>query len=175
MSDDTELAWAAGLFDGEGSSFVTTVKTGRVRIAMTVAQSGDPTVLDRFSKAVQKGYVAGPYGPYGPDKERKQPRYYWKVDTYDAVRSVADALWPYLSTPKKAQFEVAWAKHLQSLEEKPIRLRLGARKNNHQVKKTHCPQGHEYNEANTYIYQGRRYCRPCNNRRTREGYQRRKA
>jgi hypothetical protein len=28
--------------------------------------------------------------------------------------------------------------------------------------KTHCPQGHEYTEANTYIYKGRRVCRQCN-------------
>jgi hypothetical protein len=26
---------------------------------------------------------------------------------------------------------------------------------------THCPQGHAYNEENTRIYQGRRYCREC--------------
>lgn len=27
---------------------------------------------------------------------------------------------------------------------------------------THCPQGHEYDSINTYIYDGRRYCRTCN-------------
>lgn len=27
--------------------------------------------------------------------------------------------------------------------------------------KTHCPQGHQYDEANTFRYQGRRYCRAC--------------
>jgi len=27
--------------------------------------------------------------------------------------------------------------------------------------KTHCPQGHEYNEANTYNSNNRRYCRTC--------------
>lgn len=27
--------------------------------------------------------------------------------------------------------------------------------------KTHCPQGHAYDEANTKIFQGRRYCRAC--------------
>jgi hypothetical protein len=25
----------------------------------------------------------------------------------------------------------------------------------------HCPQGHQYDEANTYHYKGRRYCRAC--------------
>lgn len=27
--------------------------------------------------------------------------------------------------------------------------------------KTHCPQGHPYDEANTQWYSGRRYCRGC--------------
>ncbi len=31
---------------------------------------------------------------------------------------------------------------------------------------THCPQGHPYDEKNTYVYQGRRYCRACGRERT---------
>ena len=27
--------------------------------------------------------------------------------------------------------------------------------------KTHCPQGHEYSDGNTYLYGGRRTCRTC--------------
>lgn len=29
--------------------------------------------------------------------------------------------------------------------------------------KTHCPQDHPYDADNTYLYDGRRYCRACNN------------
>ena len=36
---------------------------------------------------------------------------------------------------------------------------------------THCPQGHEYTEANTYIYDGYKSCRTCR----REAWHRRKA
>lgn len=32
---------------------------------------------------------------------------------------------------------------------------------NFNANKTHCPQGHEYNNQNVYLYQGRRYCREC--------------
>lgn len=39
--------------------------------------------------------------------------------------------------------------------------------------KTHCPQNHPYDEANTYIYKGRRICRECGRKRARE-YQRKK-
>lgn len=31
--------------------------------------------------------------------------------------------------------------------------------------KTHCPASHEYNEANTYMHNGIRHCRPCHRER----------
>ena len=31
--------------------------------------------------------------------------------------------------------------------------------------KTHCPQGHEYDEDNTLVYGGKRVCRACKNAR----------
>ncbi|MCX6644531.1 MAG: HNH endonuclease signature motif containing protein, partial [Candidatus Bathyarchaeota archaeon] len=53
----------------------------------------------------------------------------------------------------------------------PEHLYAGTQKDNMQdrlksgnyanVNKTHCPQGHEYNEPNLYVYQNRRYCRTC--------------
>jgi NUMOD4 motif/HNH endonuclease len=39
----------------------------------------------------------------------------------------------------------------------------------HNVAKTHCPQGHPYDEANTYVLPSRphaRYCRECSRRRS---------
>ena len=27
--------------------------------------------------------------------------------------------------------------------------------------RTHCPQGHEYDEKNTYVWRSQRHCRPC--------------
>ena len=32
---------------------------------------------------------------------------------------------------------------------------------------THCPHGHAYSEDNTYVNQGRRFCRACGNARAR--------
>ncbi len=29
------------------------------------------------------------------------------------------------------------------------------------VNKTHCPQGHPYNDINTYLHKGRRHCKEC--------------
>jgi hypothetical protein len=42
--------------------------------------------------------------------------------------------------------------------------------------KTHCPSGHEYTPENTYLNRrGHRFCRACNNNRSRRGYAARKA
>jgi hypothetical protein len=43
------------------------------------------------------------------------------------------------------------------------------------TKKTHCPYGHEYTAENTYIWNGRRNCRICINRRTNKYYHAQKA
>jgi hypothetical protein len=53
--------------------------------------------------------------------------------------------------------------HLEAVTHKE-NMRRGDLSGNgeHQRIKTHCPQGHEYNEANTHVrYNGRRQCRVC--------------
>lgn len=40
---------------------------------------------------------------------------------------------------------------------------------------THCPQGHPYDEANTYRWGGRRHCKACHAARQRRRYHARKA
>jgi hypothetical protein len=42
------------------------------------------------------------------------------------------------------------------------------------ARKLACPQGHLYDEANTYIYDGERHCRECGRARTRKWWQERK-
>lgn len=44
-----------------------------------------------------------------------------------------------------------------------------------QVKRSHCPQGHEYTDENTYVYKGRRTCITCQRRATREYLRKRRA
>ncbi|MFE2967499.1 NUMOD4 motif-containing HNH endonuclease [Streptomyces sp. NPDC059340] len=45
----------------------------------------------------------------------------------------------------------------------------------HNANKTHCPQDHPYDEANTARYRGRRTCRTCANHQARLRYWQRKA
>jgi hypothetical protein len=44
----------------------------------------------------------------------------------------------------------------------------------HQRRKTHCPQGHEYTEENTYQYRGWRVCRQCRLARVAAAYRRKR-
>lgn len=47
--------------------------------------------------------------------------------------------------------------------------------NHHSAKKTHCPQGHPYDEANTYVWRRERRCRACIKQHAREYYLRKKS
>lgn len=104
-----ELAWAAGFFDGEGSSkpiwYHYKTKKGEKKnptrnVCLTVCQSNlEP--LERFKKAVNDiGRINGPY-QYKPNK-----RPYWVYSTSCAsAREVFKLLKPYLSSIKVKQFE----------------------------------------------------------------------
>jgi hypothetical protein len=50
--------------------------------------------------------------------------------------------------------------HLEFVTHRVNTLRGNAPHANN-ARKTHCPHGHEYTEANTYIDQGKRRCRTC--------------
>lgn len=63
--------------------------------------------------------------------------------------------------------------HLRLLDRVTNMLRHPAP--HHHAVKTHCPQGHNYDSANTYVYDGRRSCRACHLQSTREHKQRARA
>lgn len=81
MRTPEDLAWAAGIFDGEGTVTWTNGRT-RKTLRLSVAQSGSPEIPERFQKAVGLGSVHGPYGPYGT--HTRQPQYQWNANGADA-------------------------------------------------------------------------------------------
>ena len=85
----TELAWAAGLFDGEGC---TSLYSKRRSIQVSISQKYDRFVLDRFKAAVGGGYIYWPESQSG----------YYRISGVPALL-VLQQLWPYLSPPKKEQ------------------------------------------------------------------------
>lgn len=98
-----ELAWAAGLWDGEGStSFgARTLAGGKVKryIRMSMAQKADNRqVLDRFHAAIGGlGVVSHPYTtPTGG-------RCDWRLGSFEGCQAVIALLWHWMSTAKRAQ------------------------------------------------------------------------
>jgi hypothetical protein len=43
---------------------------------------------------------------------------------------------------------------------------MAAKGRHHNLRKTHCPQGHEYTEATIYMWRNRRFCRTCQRQRS---------
>ena len=94
--DREELSWAAGLFDGEGSTSTTKASRWRLQIPQ-----GHREVLDRFQKAV--GGLGHIFGPYPPAPGRKLPRYQWAAQSFEEAQAVLAMLWFKLGTVKRAQ------------------------------------------------------------------------
>src|SRR5258708_6300810 len=103
MSVETELAWAAGFFDGEGNVGCVKHESRKqatyLRIHAQIAQV-DRRVLDRFHRAVGVGHVRGPYQPSG----NRRPVFCWSTQSKFGVETVALLLSPYLGEIKQEQF-----------------------------------------------------------------------
>lgn len=101
MSPETERAWAAGLFDGEGN----TVPHGRRRndgskgfMKMCLSQKDTgPDILLRLQRAVEAGTVY--------ERKDRPGVWVWHCTTMSGCKQALDRMWPYLSEPKKRQAE----------------------------------------------------------------------
>jgi hypothetical protein len=96
--DRHELAWAAGFFDGEGWAN----RSGRA-VQSRINQAGPdgmPAVLLKFQRIVGVGRLKGPKVAEG-----KQDLYWWEATSRLDVAAVADLLGPWLSPPKRVEFE----------------------------------------------------------------------
>jgi len=99
-SQPSEIAWAAGLFDGEGSMYI----SGRDSTTLEVPQSsavGVPEVLVRFRAAVARGRINGPYPPRSPWS--RLPQFRWTARSRAEISDVLNLLWPHLSLIKREQ------------------------------------------------------------------------
>lgn len=125
-----ERAWAAGFFDGEGS-VSTSVRVynsklgpiNRTPIACSMAQLLDgQTILERFRSAVGS---LGKVQENVPEGKKYNRIWVWNANAFGELQTVAGVLWPYLSTPKKAQFSKAILKYAKDFRDRE-KLPLGA-------------------------------------------------
>lgn len=99
----TEIVWAAGFWDGEGSCWLS---AGRP--ILSIGQT-DTEVLERFRDAVGLGTVRGPYLRNHAvlerrDGYRRRPILKWQVSG-EGARVVAAMLRPLVSGQKREQFD----------------------------------------------------------------------
>jgi hypothetical protein len=88
-----ELAWAAGFFDGEGSSHAQKRPGGNCQFHLEVHQKGREP-LDRLQACLGgKVYVS----------KTRPGIYKWSVQSKADVERVLNILWPYLTNVKKNQ------------------------------------------------------------------------
>ena len=145
----SSLAWAAGLFDAEGSVMLTDHRShvGFKVIAAEITQGGDSKgseELLRFQTMTHLGYTNGPYVQAGANK----PIYRWRSRRADEIRLLMHVLFPWLGSVKRAQAISALA--LVGLQ--PALPRGRADWGSH---KTHCVHGHEYATARVRAYVSR--------------------
>jgi hypothetical protein len=121
--DRAELAWAAGFFDGEGSTIVHTDKSrpGYLRLEVVVPQSGGgrgvPAVIVRFHKAV--GGICRIVGPEGHDMYKCV-----SGGRLEAMAIVA-LLWDQLGDVKRRQANDAMKTFLAQYESADLVARTG--------------------------------------------------
>lgn len=108
MCADTDLAWAAGFFEAEGT-VTAKRKNGNVYLRLAVSQNGGDEarqMLERFVRAVEWGAVLGPYD-YSYSSLGKKPRWVVQVQSHEGVVKVMEQLRPFLTreSPKLAKYE----------------------------------------------------------------------
>ena len=119
--------------------------------------TNEESVTDRPVKLCRKGH------PQTPENRVKNGKY----ETCKICKKESQQVW------KRANPELA--KEIAERASLKFRRTHGIEEGNVNARKTHCPQGHEYTEENTYRFgpEGRyRMCRECRRAHLRESYAR---
>lgn len=93
----TEIAWAAGLFEGEGSIFANN-NAGRKYLGLNLS-STDEDVVRKFAVIMGCGKVYGPYYEKNPSR----PRYSWHTKSKADGVQAAVLLEPFLCERRLAK------------------------------------------------------------------------
>ena len=139
-----ELAWAGGLFEGEGS-----ISDARNCPVIAVDMTDEDTVR-RFYEIIGFGNVNGPY--LSKTRTNRKPHWTWRVSGLHRVQAVIAALWPWLGKRRKQQVRAVIAKSLF----------VGIRGEN----KRKCNKGHSFHPKLDPL--GYRYCATCRNIKRKE-------
>jgi hypothetical protein len=114
--DREELAYAGGLFEGEGY-FTLRPGSHTPRSAAGINMT-DREPLERFAAAVGMGTIIGPkdLGPH------RKPMYVWGVHTRERAQALVAMLWPWLGPRRRARAKEVLAADM-SLPPRPAKPR----------------------------------------------------
>jgi hypothetical protein len=97
---EEEIAWAAGLFDGEGSI---TLSDDALHVRM---RNTDLELIERFHDIIGVGAVYGPYTRRERDGVGRKPVWDWVAREEDGLDALA-MMWSWLSARRREQAYVA--------------------------------------------------------------------
>ena len=100
MASAEEIAWAAGLFEGEGAISHIERRRGTLELQVALVMT-DEDVVRRFDEIVDRGKVYGPYLPPSHG-DRRKPFWRWAA-VGDPGHDVLDLLGAWLSPRRVAQ------------------------------------------------------------------------
>lgn len=154
---ETETAWLAGLYEGEGSAccrqYVTKAGQNQTYVRVSIAMT-DRDVLERVDLMFPS--PSGLKVRVRNDGIRK-PLFYWGLSRRELVAEFLRTILPFLGERRTAQ-----AVKVLALAEDQNRGTGSQHR-----RKTHCPQGHPYDQQNTTIKTCstggmNRVCKTCN-------------
>lgn len=156
----TDIAWLAGLFEGEGC--ISVERNGALRLTISMT---DRDIIERIDALFPSAGVKPQTLQYRKDGTAYRQRYSWRVGG-DVAGEVLTAILPWLGQ-RRAGAARAALEHL--------RTRPGT--GGHHRGKTRCAQDHEYTPENTYIRPGttHRHCRTCRDQWARDYRERKRA
>lgn len=89
-----DLAYIAGVFEGEGN--IAIGKLGGVKL---VIEMTDRDVVERVASLARVGTVWGPYSR--PDRPRSKPTYRWHVQSRTDAYALLVAIYPWLGARRR--------------------------------------------------------------------------
>jgi hypothetical protein len=162
MKDATpeQIAWAAGLFEGEGCFHMGRRANGHMAVTARLAMT-DGDIVERFHNIVGVGV------DYGSRTRRRneKPVFEWGAQSARDVAAVIEMFLPYLGVRR----------HAKALEVLAACGEMQPRN----ADRTHCPQGHPYEGENLWHETRKdggvaRVCRECKRTKIRERMRRNK-
>ncbi len=160
MTRGEEIAWAAGLFEGEGCISLADNWGGRLHVILDLS-STDRDVVEKFAAIVKCGTFGGPYGPFGAKAYTHKPFWKWRASAKADVAQVKELLLPHLCERRRAK----WLDCLERQANQRPKKKTGPPRGRY-LKET-CRRGHPFTEENTYVWQKDadslvvRRCRTC--------------